>query len=55
MVNCLAYLADSFTALLWPAYVHAVSQVTLAPKFGELAIMFWLLIMGAKDQPLAAC
>jgi hypothetical protein len=52
MVNCLAYLADSFTALLWPAYVHAVSQVTLAPKFGELAIMFWLLIMGAKDQPL---
>jgi hypothetical protein len=52
MINCFAYLADSFTSLLWPAYLHAVSQVTLAPKFGELAIMLWLLIIGAKDQPL---
>ncbi|MBI1748878.1 MAG: DUF4386 domain-containing protein [Acidobacteria bacterium] len=54
MINCFAYLADSFTSLLWPTYVHAVSQVTLAPKFGELAIILWLLIKGAKDQPLAA-
>lgn len=54
MINCFAYLADSFTSLLWPAYLHAVSQVTLAPKFGELAIMLWLLIIGAKDQPLDA-
>jgi uncharacterized protein DUF4386 len=54
MINCFAYPVDSFTSLLWPAYLHAVSQVTLAPKFGELAIMLWLLIMGAKDQPLDA-
>jgi hypothetical protein len=54
MINCFAYLADSFTSLLWPAYFHAVSQVTLAPKFGEVAIILWLLIIGAKDQPLAA-
>lgn len=54
MINCFAYLADSFTSLLWPAYLHTVSQVTLAPKFGELAILLWLLIIGAKDQPLDA-
>jgi hypothetical protein len=54
MINCFAYLADSFTSLLWPAYLHAVSQATFAPKFGELAIMLWLLIIGAKDQPLDA-
>ena len=54
MINCFPYLADSFTALLWPAYMHVVSQITLAPKFGEAAIMLWLLIMGAKDQPLDA-
>jgi hypothetical protein len=54
MINCFAYLADSFTSLLWPSYLHAVSQITFAPKFGELAIMFWLLIIGAKDQPLDA-
>jgi hypothetical protein len=52
VINCSAYLADSFTSVLWPAYVHAVSQVTLAPKFGEVAMMLWLLIKGAKDQPL---
>jgi hypothetical protein len=54
IVNGFAYLADSFTSLLWPAYVHAVSQVTLAPKFGELAIMLWLLIVGAKVRPSGA-
>lgn len=52
IINCFAYLADSLTSVLWPAYVHAVSQVTLAPKLGEVAMMLWLLIKGAKDQPL---
>jgi hypothetical protein len=54
IINCFAYLADSLTSLFWPAYVHAVSQVTLVPKFGEVAVMFWLLIMGAKELPLEA-
>jgi hypothetical protein len=54
MINCFAYLADSFTALLWPAHMHVVTQITFAPKFGEAAIMLWLLIMGAKDQVLDA-
>lgn len=49
-----AYLADTTTTLLFPNYVHIVSQVATALQFGELPIMLWLLIMGAKDQPLSA-
>jgi|SRR5437899_2308934 len=46
-----AYLADSSTALLLPRYAHLVGQVTLVFGAGELPMMFWLLIWGAKVQP----
>jgi len=52
MVACFAYVADGFGPLLWPTYQDAVSRVTLVPKLGEVAFMFWLLIMGAKERPL---
>jgi hypothetical protein len=55
MINCFAYLADSVTALLWPQYETTVSNWAFPVMFGELAIMLWLIIMGAKErQPLAA-
>jgi hypothetical protein len=48
-----AYLADSFTSLLLPSYRPLVSQFAGILEIAELPIIFWLLIWGAKDQPLA--
>jgi hypothetical protein len=49
----LAYLADSFTSLLLPLYRQLVSIVAaLFEAVGELSMIAWLLITGAKAQPL---
>jgi len=48
------YLASSFTSLLLPAYRHLVDQFAMVLEAGELPIIFWLLIWGAKvplDRP----
>lgn len=52
IIACFGYLADSFATLLFPAYEPVVSKYAMVLNFGELPIIFWLLIMGAKDQPL---
>ena len=44
------YLASSFTSLLLPSYRHLVDQFAMVLEAGELPIIFWLLIWGAKDQ-----
>ena len=54
IINCFAYLAVSFTGLLFPQYQAMVFNDALPAMLGELAIMLWLLIMGAKEQPSAA-
>jgi hypothetical protein len=46
------YLASSFTSLLLPSYRHLVDQFAMVLTAGELPIIFWLLIWGAKGQPL---
>jgi hypothetical protein len=46
------YLASSFTSLLLPSYRHLVDQFASILEAGELPIIFWLLIWGAKDQAL---
>ena len=46
------YLASSFTSHLLPSYRHLVDQFAMVLEAGELPIIFWLLIWGAKDQPL---
>jgi Domain of unknown function (DUF4386) len=52
---CFGYLADSLTSLLLPSYEHVVSQIADIPlTLGEPAIILWLLIRGARDQPLEA-
>jgi Domain of unknown function (DUF4386) len=52
IIACFAYLADSFMVLLLPHYGHLVSNVaTVFEGIGELSIVFWLLIWGAKEQP----
>jgi hypothetical protein len=54
VLNCFAYLAQSVTGIMWPQYEDTVANYALPVMFGELAIMLWLIIMGAKErQPLA--
>jgi hypothetical protein len=54
MINCFAYLILNQTALFFRAY-NDVFFLWLQPvMFGELAIMLWLLIKGAKVPTLSA-
>jgi len=53
IVNGFAYLAISFTSLLWPQYGTLVYRFSLPVLLGELAIMFWLLIKGINVRPPA--
>jgi len=47
------YLADCFTPLLLPAYASLVGRIASIPlTLGEPAIILWLLIRGAQEQPL---
>ena len=52
IINCFAYLAVSFTGLLFPQYEARVFNSAFPAMLGELAIMLWLMIKGAKPQPL---
>jgi len=46
------YVASSFASLLLPPYAHLVDRFAGLLELGELPIIFWLLIWGAKDQLL---
>jgi uncharacterized protein DUF4386 len=48
MINCFGYVALSATALFFPDYYEAAFRYSQPVLFGELAIMLWLLIKGAK-------
>jgi hypothetical protein len=54
IINGFAYPIQSFTSLLLPRYDDIVSRITFPALFGEAAIILWLLIRGARDQPLIA-
>jgi hypothetical protein len=50
---CFGYVADSLTPL--PRYEDVVGRIANIPlTLGGPAIILWLLIRGAKDQPLEA-
>ena len=51
IINGFAYLVMSFTGLLSPQYEELVSNIAFPALLGEIAIMLWLLIKGAKPQP----
>ena len=53
-IAAFGHLANSFTSLVLPSYRHLVDQFAGILQSAELPIIFWLLIMGAKDQPLDA-
>ena len=48
MINCFGYVVLSVTALFFPTYYEAAFRMSQPVLFGELAIMLWLLIKGAK-------
>ena len=50
MINCFGYLALSVTALFFPAYYNQLFRSSQPVLFGELVIMLWLLIKGARDE-----
>jgi hypothetical protein len=54
MVNCFAYLALSITGILFPQSSSIVMKAALPAQLGELALMLWLLIRGAKPPALEA-
>ncbi len=52
---CFGYLAQSLTSLLLPSYEDVVYRYAGIPlTLAEPAMILWLLIRGAKDQPLEA-
>ena len=53
MINCFGYVVLSVTALFFPAYYETAFKMAQPVLFGELAIMLYLLIKGAK-VPTAA-
>jgi len=54
MMACFAWLAFSFAGLLLPRHEDKVFTIGQPLMLGEVAIMLWLLIMGAKEKLLAA-
>lgn len=54
IINGFAYLAISLTSLLLPDYASVVRRMAMIPLTGELWIMLWLLIRGARVDSAAA-
>jgi hypothetical protein len=54
VLNCFAYVAQSVTSIMWPQYEDVVANYSFPIMFGELAIMLWLVIMGAKERQPSA-
>lgn len=57
IVNGLAYVILSFTGFLWPQYEAKAGAIALPALLGEVALILWLVIRGARpqaaDQPLS--
>ncbi len=52
IVNGVALVVASLTGLLLPAYASFVDRIAFVPELGEVWMILWLLIKGAKVQPL---
>ena len=53
MINCFGWLVLSFTALFFQENYNALLSYLQPVLFGEMALMLWLLIRGAKVPALA--
>jgi hypothetical protein len=54
MIAGVAYLASAATTLLMPQYAKLVGQYAMILEIGEVPIIFWLLIWGARTRPAEA-
>jgi hypothetical protein len=45
-----AYVVDSLTTLLLPRYADMIGELAGFVEFGEIPIIFWLLIWGARER-----
>jgi hypothetical protein len=54
IVAGVAYLANSFTSLCLPQHEHLVRPLAGILELGELPIVFWLLIWGARRRATEA-
>jgi hypothetical protein len=52
IINCFGYVALSVIALFFQPYYNTAFKVLQPVLFGELAIMLWLLVKGAKAPPI---
>ena len=51
IIACFGYLADSLVSFGVVPYPNIVSSVASILTLGELPLILWLLMVGAKDQP----
>jgi len=51
VINGIAYVIMSFTGILLPQYQDKEFVIFQPAFFGELVLMLWLVIKGAKPQP----
>jgi hypothetical protein len=52
-INGVAYVVLSGTSVLLPDHQRTVFALSQPALFGEVALMLWLLIMGARPKPTA--
>jgi uncharacterized protein DUF4386 len=50
VLNCFAYIAQNVAGILAPQYMGTIQNIAFPVQFGEVAIMLWLLIMGARPR-----
>jgi len=44
--NGIVYVVLSFTGVLWPEWQHKVFVCDQPAMFGEMVLMFWLVVKG---------
>ena len=54
ILNGLAYLVQSFTGVFLPQFGDVVDSYSFPFQLGEIAMVLWLLAMGAKERPARA-
>lgn len=54
IIGSFGYFVDFLTRLLFPTYAAIVSPIAGISKFGELAMILWLLIKGIKNSQAPA-
>lgn len=52
IINGIVYVVLSFTSIVFPDYKDLVFTYGMPAMFGELVLMFWLLIKGTRDTPV---